>query len=816
MKQKQIALFTLLSFCIAGNMVSCLDISKPSSIGKDTNLNLKSSSQGSLKDILPDDEIKCEKEKGFSVKSTEDFPPAPEPEHVHITKDDVVGFYYGKKNKESTQLINAQGDQITSKYLSIGFKDEYKIRLKTNEKEDEPDDKNEKEKESNSNDENEYKKKFYSEANFDVKDLNEVVEKDLVKAIFPDTNGLVHLDYFDELDRLAKEEDPSYDVASLRSSFTIELKDKTNSGEGNVGEYDKKVRELLSKLRKNKFVKYVSVSEVGTTSNTKAVPAEPIFSNDTTPISLTSSFSPGTMEMDRYHYARTGAYDGWGFIKERNTNSDTTDDITMEPSFDQNGYVKGVSIAVIDVGFNPSHLDNPIYDTTRKAYCTSSGCTVGDNAPNAIDFDFGSNNPINKNHGGREAGIIGARINGIGSAGLASYPTQAGFQSPLIVPLRIESFYNSSTQKVEINDLNIIAKAINQIIESNISSNNPVRVINLSISPSNDKTLEEIGNIPIAINRARNAGILVVNSAGNENRDVIGTQNIALVVGGTARNSNQRWTDAPTNSGSNYGKRIDISAPAEKIFTQSEGLTGYELNDGTSESAPIVASIAALVFASSNSLKNSSTTPTTTYIPKNSSVVDYVKNILVFSGKPILTDQLLGFKTSDPLFTNIPLETQSNTVYSNPNGTLVDMYNALKLSNQIPFTGGGGGTRVRLFNTDYYSEAKQLGTSSQVSAFYKEDKVEYFPSPFNDIEFKTYNKSCSYSWGYQIWQNGVPIVNHVSGIAGKSKPRKRNNLSNIDIANNVFDNWITKSNSGMVGWSSTVRFSFANNMFTDF
>jgi hypothetical protein len=640
MKQKQIALFTLLSFCIAGNMVSCLDISKPNNIGKDTNLNLKDSSQGSLKDILLDDEVKCDKEKGFSVKSTEGFPPAPEPEHVHITKDDVVGFYPGKKNKEAVTQVSAQVNQPLSEYISIGFKDEYKIRLKTNSSDDNKDDIKSDDK-AEINKEVKNQKKFYSEAGYNVKELNELIEEDIVKEITSYAEGL-DVAYFEELERKGRAEDPiNYNFVSITSSFVIKIKPKEkDKDKDDDKEYEKKVRKFIANLKNSKFVSFAAMDQTISTSDSafKHVPKEPIFINSSTLDGLTSSVD----ENSRYQYPRMGYDKSMGSIYNRNTNSTTLDDITFNPVANTNG----VSIAVIDVGFNPSHLDNPFYDQNRKMYCDSASCTVGElpqndlTTPHAIDFDFkdasgNTVNPENKNHGGRMAYIIGGKINGIGLAGLASYPvsatspTQIEYQNPVIVPVRIASSYDPITNKVN-PYFNPIARAINTIVTNNMNNNNPIRVISISISPDNGKILEDFqieDTFPVkkAISDARLAGVLVVNSAGNNNiRLANGQGNNSLVVGGTAKYSNKRWAiDATT--GSNYGSRIDISAPAEEIISQGDSTSNYAIGSGTSESTAMVAATALLIFASRPDLKNNMTFYS----------VDRVKNLIVFSGKPI-------------------------------------------------------------------------------------------------------------------------------------------------------------------------------------
>src|SRR5690606_24116060 len=132
-----------------------------------------------------------------------------------------------------------------------------------------------------------------------------------------------------------------------------------------------------------------------------------------------------------------------------------------------------------------------------------------------------------------------------------------------------------------------IVRAINSIV-SNRNTNN-VKVINISISMGeipNTTPIENDPDIYDAINGAYNVGILTVITAGNSNKPVpLGSISHALVVGGTAKNSNTRW------SGSHYGTRVDIAAPAEAIILPTFD-NKYISVPGTSYAAPMVAATA--------------------------------------------------------------------------------------------------------------------------------------------------------------------------------------------------------------------------------
>ena len=97
-----------------------------------------------------------------------------------------------------------------------------------------------------------------------------------------------------------------------------------------------------------------------------------------------------------------------------------------------------------------------------------------------------------------------------------------------------------------------------------------------------------------------NKNALVVAAAGNANNDAPffpASYQYVLSVGGTD-SADVKWTSSPT-SGSSFGSYVDVTAPGDKIFSIFP--TGvnppYWYSGGTSEAAPQVSAIAALVKA---------------------------------------------------------------------------------------------------------------------------------------------------------------------------------------------------------------------------
>ncbi len=97
-----------------------------------------------------------------------------------------------------------------------------------------------------------------------------------------------------------------------------------------------------------------------------------------------------------------------------------------------------------------------------------------------------------------------------------------------------------------------------------------------------------------------NKNALVVAAAGNANNDAPffpASYQYVLSVGGTD-SADVKWTSSPT-SGSSFGSYVDVAAPADKIFSifPTNSNPPYWYSGGTSEAAPQVSAIAALVKA---------------------------------------------------------------------------------------------------------------------------------------------------------------------------------------------------------------------------
>jgi serine protease len=135
------------------------------------------------------------------------------------------------------------------------------------------------------------------------------------------------------------------------------------------------------------------------------------------------------------------------------------------------------------------------------------------------------------------------------------------------------------------------------------SNSHPVKVMNLSLSGYGSCTAAYQN----AINDIVNVGAVVVVAAGNSNTDANyyrpANCNNVITVAATTRNGSRAWY-------SNYGSRVEISAPGGETKVQANGVlstlnTGtrspasdtYDYYQGTSMAAPHVSGIVSLMYS---------------------------------------------------------------------------------------------------------------------------------------------------------------------------------------------------------------------------
>ena len=246
----------------------------------------------------------------------------------------------------------------------------------------------------------------------------------------------------------------------------------------------------------------------------------------------------------------------------------------------------GITIAVIDVGFNPNHEDFSYADGSSKvsplsaSFKTSGGQTTTD-----VGIDKVVN--MGESHGTFCAGVAAAAINGKGVVGIAP---NAG-----LLLLKTDCKPKS------------IAKAFHY------AADNGAKVVTISIGSYYDyggdleddgSDLSTVFNEPVSYCRSK--GTVVVSAAGNGGLESKPTEYTfpgattgVIGVGGLAANSqDQVWEGSSYNSSPQY-RFADVFAPADGMF----GCCHYDgkLYDGygwrgTSFASPQVAGMAALYF----------------------------------------------------------------------------------------------------------------------------------------------------------------------------------------------------------------------------
>lgn len=245
----------------------------------------------------------------------------------------------------------------------------------------------------------------------------------------------------------------------------------------------------------------------------------------------------------------------------------------------------GVTVAVLDTGVDSDHEDLvanllPAIDTTNTKPSGEDG----------------------HGHGTHVAGIIAAAMNnGKGGTGVAPLAK--------ILPVKVLTDKGSSST-------GSVAAGIGAAIENNAD------VINMSLGGAAWDALQQK-----QINKAVNAGVVVVCAAGNEsqgNKAYPAACDNVISVAALAETS----TGYGLADYSNWGNSVDIAAPGSSIMSTTNN-GKYGLKSGTSMACPVTAGIVALIMSSDAK-----------YNENNKAAVDKVTNILLSSMK----DKSYSFK----------------------------------------------------------------------------------------------------------------------------------------------------------------------------
>lgn len=287
-----------------------------------------------------------------------------------------------------------------------------------------------------------------------------------------------------------------------------------------------------------------------------------------------------------------------------------------------------IKVWVIDTGINLTHPDlvKNIYTNPGEI----AGNALDDDKNGYIDDVNGYNFIANTSqanddhgHGSHVAWVIWASVN---AAGIYWVNSNAS-----LVPLKVLSaqWYGSSYA---------IVNAIKY------AADNGIKVVNLSLGWTGDPATDPMCS---AITYAKSKGTLSIVAAGNENADV------STKVPAWCSDAITVWavdSNLTKASFSNYGAKVDVSAPGVNIYSTYLG-TQYVSMNGTSMATPFVAWLTSAMLASTGVLAGDVKGLLTTTWDNVTSSVNIGKFINM---KNVMTkiwvrdDSLLGTGTTTP------------------------------------------------------------------------------------------------------------------------------------------------------------------------
>ena len=288
---------------------------------------------------------------------------------------------------------------------------------------------------------------------------------------------------------------------------------------------------------------------------------------------------------DQWALTAVNAYDAWDTVKGQSGNPKVT-------------------VAILDSGLNMSHPD-------------IAGTSVVGQASYLNDNDVALSGPNTRvqdmtdkyGHGTHVAGIIAATTNNSTGVSGVSYNAR-------IMPVKVIKSDGKT-------NMGLVTKGL-QYIANNATTNN-VKVVNISIGSARNQAMEgDTGAFQKALDTLHDKGILVVYAAGNYGSSgaydsfPCDSDNDPGSIGviGVSKSGSGASVKYSRMSASNYNKSgqttKELSAPGDtilstavstdKLVTFYNNTTQYGYKSGTSEAAPYVAGIAALVFTAKPSL----------------------------------------------------------------------------------------------------------------------------------------------------------------------------------------------------------------------
>jgi hypothetical protein len=295
----------------------------------------------------------------------------------------------------------------------------------------------------------------------------------------------------------------------------------------------------------------------------------------------------------------------------------------------------GSVVAIIDSGALMDHEE--LVGRTTKPYSFSTGNETMQGGMKKLKAGKGYRNEDPRNHGTHVAVTIGGQAdNGVGTVGVAP-------RSPLM-PLQT-LFYVEAFPKEQAGVITSLGDNISRALTMAIDRQ--ASVINMSLGAYNKETVDlwrkantdlekqDLANRLLAqaegrakavapmIDRANRSGVIIVNSAGNENIPAefgyLTFTRRTISVAATTRDDTRAIF-------SNYGESTTVSAPGHEIWSGfAEPNKPYEFLSGTSMASPHATGVVSLMQSIDPTLKHAD-----------------VMDILIKTGRPLETDVPIG------------------------------------------------------------------------------------------------------------------------------------------------------------------------------
>ncbi|WP_198508535.1 S8 family peptidase [Bacillus xiapuensis] len=263
-------------------------------------------------------------------------------------------------------------------------------------------------------------------------------------------------------------------------------------------------------------------------------------------------------QVERIHYDRkmktSGQVVPWGYKA-----------VGADKRIPMNLSGKGVKVGILDSGVDTKHPDLQL---------AGGACMMHKFSPDGCLHSYNDDN----GHGTHVAGVIGAKNNSIGVVGIAP-------QAQLYSIKVLDKNGDGSTSTIMAG----IEWAMKQKID----------ILNISVtSPYYDSALEQM------IQKASQAGIILVAAAGNEGKPLAGEPTTVQyparfkeVIAVSSIDHYKQYGEL-----SSVGKEVEVAAPGENIYSTfptalmtSRGTkSGYEFMSGTSMASPYVTGLIAL------------------------------------------------------------------------------------------------------------------------------------------------------------------------------------------------------------------------------